>query len=156
MKKLFVIALTLMLTACVSSRYPFIQTSGYFDYSYLFEKGFFVTESNSVSFNYTPVGSVYASESSGYLKKEKAPKRMTSKAINKKQDQLYPENDPFPKYGDYREATVKSVLDEIYKQAIALGANGVINLKISFSDPVVTKTEIKGSGITITGMAIKK
>lgn len=42
---------------------------GMVDYSGLINRGIFVTESNSVSFEYEPVGSIYVEEVGGWIHK---------------------------------------------------------------------------------------
>ena len=63
-----------MLTSCATSAISYPEPYGFstfLDYSPLTNKGIYVTESNSVSFDYKILGSVSATEVSGWVKKEK-------------------------------------------------------------------------------------
>lgn len=123
------------LIALVGCSTPKFYTSGNFvDYSKYMEKGFFVSESNSVNFTYTPVGSVSGSCYSGN----------TSGSTKDK-------NSLLGKMYNYKFATIEDAMDAMYQIAIEKGANGVINLTFS--------QQIDKSGrsfITASGMAIKK
>ena len=76
MKQLFILIFTLVilnlnLVSCVTlppppAPYAF---AGIFDYSPLTSKGVFVTESNSVSFDYETIGSLYAISDGGWINK---------------------------------------------------------------------------------------
>lgn len=75
MKKvlLFVFAIGL-LTSCATSAISYPEPYGFstfLDYSPLTNKGIYVTESNSVSFDYKILGSVSATEVSGWVKKRR-------------------------------------------------------------------------------------
>ena len=52
----------LMMSSCVTP-IKFQQNAGFIDYSMF--PGMFLTESNSVNFDYQPIGSLYAEETSG-------------------------------------------------------------------------------------------
>lgn len=107
------------------------------DYSMLTQQGYFVTESNSVSFNYEAIGSIYAEEVGGWVPKNGKPKSMDPKEkyyINSNQKHIY------------QEPNLQNAYANIANKLKAEGANGIINLKISkYSNKII-----------ITGMAIKK
>jgi uncharacterized protein YbjQ (UPF0145 family) len=144
MKKLT--ALLLLALAVSSCRTPFLSSNASIDYTKYSERHFFFTESNSVSFDYTPIASVINTQISGY-------------------EHLFKNGVEQFKTGDYgykvakttnkqKFATVESTLDDLYNNAVKMGANGVINLKIvnQYSTgklPVVV-------GYSASGMAIKR
>ena len=77
--------------------------AGIFDYSPLTSKGVFVTESNSVSFDYETIGSLYAQSRGGW--------------INKK----------------YSSPSIQALYNEVLAELGKMKANGIVNLKLSIS-----------------------
>lgn len=74
------------------------------DYAYYMQNGFFITESNSVSFEYKPIGSV-----------------MTTVKGEKRTDR------------GRQSYSVYDAMDEFANQCYSLGANGVIGFRIHYS-----------------------
>ena len=146
------IVVFITIVGCTVTKRAYIQESEMIDYSKYAEKGFFITESNSVSFEYAAIGSISAKVESGYeiigANKKKAV-----------EDDIYPKQSNINvkiKYGDYISATPEAAIEELYNKAIENGANGVINLRI---DPITTYIQQYGNIITgyfCTGMAIKR
>lgn len=113
MKKLLLLALVLvMMFSCTPKMYSF---SSVFDYRQFTKEGFFITESNSVSFKYQPIGSVTSCIVSGV---SNDPKTSTEKRF-----------DPFYT-AQYANATPEAAITLLAKKCKSLGANGVINLRI--------------------------
>ncbi|MDR1984271.1 MAG: hypothetical protein LBQ28_05545 [Prevotellaceae bacterium] len=151
MKKILVVfVFTALFVACstIMPRYSII--SGTIDYSYFTKKGFFITESNSVSFEYTPVGSVFTTIYSGETNE-------TGKRELVVKDDFYPYK-IYITSKKWKSADVDDALLEIYNQALNIGANGIINLKIQniTSSQQINGQSISCDGITVSGMAIKK
>lgn len=123
MKQILLLSITMfMLTACVSRR-PYTEDS--YTISYSDHKDIFITESNSVNFEYEPIGSVSATIGSGYKGRK------------------------------FIEATEDEVIKKLCKESKLLGANGIINFRITYSvDNRYTKPN-PAIIITATGMAIK-
>lgn len=143
MKKTFlIIASTLLLASCAPVNYPAPRTEiGMVNYAPLTNQGIFVTESNSVGFNYEAVGSIYIIETSGWIRKD-----------GKSADEIDPKEAYYigsssQKNWKFVSPTVEEALLKIAEKLKSSGANGIINLKVTTS---IT------DGITITGMAIKK
>lgn len=118
--------LILILGACGS--YPKPESRiGVIDYTPLIKAGIFVTESNSVNFDYTAVGSIIATEKGGWVG------------------------------GNYQRPSTENALKNIIKGLEDMGANGIINLNISssveMSEDLMSKTYV--AVITVKGMAIK-
>lgn len=100
---------------------------GTIDYTPLIKEGIYITESNSVNFDYTAVGSVIATEKGGWVNETvKRP---------------------------YVEDAFKNIIKELKR----IGANGIINLSITssveLSEDILSKAYV--SVITVKGMAIK-
>jgi uncharacterized protein YbjQ (UPF0145 family) len=81
---------------------PYTSFGTYIDYSLYSEKGFFITESNSVSFEYESIASITMTDESG--------------SIN----------------SDLKHPDLNKMIEDLYQLAIKKGANGVINLKIEY------------------------
>ena len=151
MKNLTFILLALLLSLPVVARKPYILESHIIDYRDYTSRGFFITETNSVSFDYDAIGSIIVTVEEGYhiteAKKEKPRIKERLHGVRK--------GDIEPKYGEFIKANIYDALDELYSEAIAAGANGVISLRIetiyTHKDgvPVVT-------GYVVRGMAINK
>ena len=156
-KALFsLITLVLLLSSCISPKTVYNENSHFIDYGYFAEKGFFITESNSVSFDYVPVGNVSTIAQAGRLPISNRKANKTTKIIG---DDLYSSKAKKEvKYGEWKTASIDDALDLIYQQAIKQGANGLINIKIEYL-PTQTVIEGKlyhGPGYRISGMAIKR
>lgn len=132
----------LVLSACSVSNLPAPKSEVIMiDYSMLTQKGYFVTESNSVSFDYEAIGSIYAEEVGGWVPKDGKPESTDPKEkyyMNSNRKHIY------------QAPNLQNAYANIANKLKAVGANGIINLKISlinsnYSDKIV-----------ITGMAIKK
>ena len=99
---------------------------------------FVAAESNSVSFEYQPIASLYAEEISGEYKVQKATKKVKNNEIYGDFYESGPSN--------YRKADPQSALAYAIEKAKAMGGNGIINLNIRRT----------GSGYCVTGMVIKR
>ena len=145
MKKiLFFIFTVCVLSSCVSvpdSRSPYLRYHGVIDYSKYMSKGFFITEANSVSFDYEPIGSIAAGVESGWEILNHTTKTTTS------DDDVYGSSTKTKvKYGEYIRAELDDAIEELYQACKELGADGVINFSISSS---------LGEYV-VSGMAIKR
>ena len=161
MKKLYYILLIASFSSCsIIPKTLYVGSVSIVDYTPYSDKGFFITESNSVSFEYTPVSSVMAVFRSGYASTEvvntenKQPK-------SKHSDDVYSGQSASKriKTGDFIESTPQSVLEELYRKSVEIGANGIINLKISsFTEGGIDNLgkPITLIGYTASGMAIKR
>lgn len=98
---------------------------GVIDYSPLIKNGIYVTESNSVNFKYTPIGSVISEDIAGYEK------------------------------GNYIRPNIEVAFDKIKNKMKELDANGIINLKITSSTYYDGFYKMNLPMLTISGMAIR-
>jgi len=123
----------LMMSSCETAQ-KFQQSAGFIDYAMF--PGMFLTESNSVSFEYQPIGSLYAEETSGEY-------QVVKKQV--KNNEIY--GDGFEIVdGKYRHANPQSALTFAAERAKEMGGNGIINLRIEKID----------GGYSVTGMVIKR
>jgi hypothetical protein len=111
------------------------------DYVSYSEKGFFFTESNSVNFDYKPMGSIYVKMSSGYSK-EKI-QRIDSTFNFAIGDYEYSNRTEF--VVDYERAVIGDAIRVLYDNAVKMGANGIINLEFG----VLPQYEIYAKGMAI-------
>jgi uncharacterized protein YbjQ (UPF0145 family) len=143
---LFLLLFTFVSCETVLQVPKYVSVSSFIDYSYFTDKGIYVSESNSVNFDYTPMGSIDILIASGYKFKQ---------GVVKEKDMLgqtfYSDSK-----SEWKNATINEAFDELYKVAINKNANGIINLKISQN--IVESYDRKNSGLSfhITGMAIRK
>ncbi|MDH6304658.1 uncharacterized protein YbjQ (UPF0145 family) [Parabacteroides sp. PF5-5] len=130
MKKIVILfVLTAMLSSCVTHQ-KYREYSAFIDYSQYMKEGFFLTESNSVNFDYIPVGNV-----SSLIVGGKSGKKT-----------IYVSHD--------------DALWLLYSKAKEMKANGIINLKFtyisgnSYSDGYTS--HVGYSSISVSGMAIRR
>lgn len=105
-KSLVFLFLILLMSSCNMA--PYIKSIGYIDYT-MYDNGFFITESNSVSFEYKSLGSISVLILTGY------------------------ENSKLVK------ATAQDAVTALVEKAMLKKANGVIALKISPYTDFTTK-----------------
>jgi len=103
-KLLFFAAIVLLFYSCSPEIY-YAVNSYTIDYSKYTEKNFFITESNSVNFEYKPVGSIVVESVSGYYNSE------------------------------FISANIDDAFIKLYQVAQKNKANGVINVKMNFGYP---------------------
>ena len=155
-KSLFILGCIFTLASCaVHKPEPYTQVF-MLDYSILTKRGIFVTESNSVGFDYETIGSVYLDSHGGWLKKSSSEKSEKKKRVVT-QDDYFLENEGRPiNYGKY-EYTDPSLYDAMMTLGDFLkgmGANGIINLKI---DVIPENAENPDQNkLIITGMAVRR
>jgi uncharacterized protein YbjQ (UPF0145 family) len=149
MKKIISFCVVLLLvTSCTTYKIPYRRYSGTIDFSAYAQKGFFITESNSVSFSYEPLGSITAVVSSGYevLNSEKL----------KSSDDVYGSFQKI-KYGKMIDASVNDALDELYNSARSLGADGIINFRSDYIPATFQKgVLVSPDSYIVSGMAIRR
>lgn len=139
-KTLFmIVAMVAMLMMSSCSPLTFEQNAGYIDYSAF--PGIFITESNSVSFEYQPIGSLYAEEISGQY-------QVVKKKVGN--NEIYGDEYAVVE-GKYRYADPQSALAYAVQKVKQMGGNGIINLKINSA-----KSEDKRRMYYVTGMVIKR
>lgn len=148
MKKtvLFMMALLLVsLTSCKSLLPQFTQKTYVLDYSKASRQGVFLSEANSVSFEYAPVASIVVTSSDGMAKVAK-----TSKNYG---DESYGGPDTKISYKDeWQVATYEQTLDRAVQSCLDLGGDGIIN--ITFNLNYDSQGAVTGN--TLRGMVIRR
>lgn len=138
MKKslLLFIFITVMSSCITTSKYA-VHT-GMVDFKKYNNKGFFITQSNSVSFEYEPIGYVSTIIFSGYDESQKPNQKKTSLAG--------------PDIGKHHVASNEEAFDALYEKCTNEGANGIINVDFS------TIKNQQGNIVSVqaNGMAIKR
>ena len=142
---LMLIATLLILAGCKSYPPPTCYTS-FIDYSQLDSQGIFATESNSVSFDYVPVGSVCVEECGGWEGHRIEPDW---------EDEYEIYNNFSTEKNGYTPPSLDNAFYNLAKKLKEERANGIINLKIMYGNKMVRENLFVGT-ITITGMAIRK
>lgn len=165
MKKLLCVALLTVLLSSCADKILYSITAVSVDYSSYAERGFFITESNSVNFDYKPIGSIYVQTSSGYdstgIKQPKPKKDMYGYQYSTSTKIRYGDEIRTVakiKTGPWRSVGYVTAIDILYKKSIELGADGLINLNRTYVPAQYAKngTIIYPDKVIITGMAIKR
>lgn len=144
MKKFALFIIVFVLTSCVT----YTPLVSFVDYSSYNSEGIFLTESNSVSFKYEPVGSVNVILYSGFANEaKKAP--MIEDKKEKGDDVYYSTNNGRLKYKD---ATIQEALRLAVENARNKGANAIINIRYEY----VPAFKNNPDGWHMSGMAVKR
>ncbi len=152
----FLCLMMALLTSCL----PTFKNTVYFtDYRSVAKNGFFVTEANTVSFDYEPIGSMTLNQYNGVT----AANEISVNKENGKEkevtgyDDVYMDKLPEKNYksekkkGNYKYATAESALEAFAEEAKSKGADGVIGLRIGFVSLKDSRT-----GIEVSGMLIRR
>jgi uncharacterized protein YbjQ (UPF0145 family) len=143
MKKLIIPFLfSLTLTSCITySKYE-LRTNTV-DYSKICDNNiFFLTESNSVSFEYKALGSISTECISGSVK---ATNVESTEGIQSMTD-----------INIHKSASIEDAYKELIKKSIEKGANGVINLQSKYIGEINIGYYVYGSRWIVTGMMIRR
>ena len=149
MKKLMLLLLVPIVLGACALRKPVLMSATLIDYSKFTNQGFFFTESNSVSFEYKPVGSVSALFYSGY--ELKPGQTMISNG-----DDVYSGGGLVKTTSKFIPATQQGVVDQLFTEAKKVGANAIINLKTKQDFHYVEKVGYIFDGYSGSGMAVIK
>ncbi len=147
-KVLLLIVSVCMFTSCATYQPAPKSFVGIIDYSVLTSKGIFVTESNSVNFDYQAIGSVIAEETGGWVPKSSAKQKPASAA-----DDYYVSSSSKK---NYIAPDIQVAFDNIAEHLLSLRANGIINLKITTSSEIDLVSKLSVDKIIVSGMAIRK
>ena len=148
MKFLKLLTLSVLCISSASCTPKFSSKVYYTDYQRYSDAGFFITESNTVSFDYIPVGSVVVRQTAGVM----SDTEIISQNVPEKRgyDELYGELEKKRHSNSWKLPSDYTALDAVYKVAKEQNADGIINLKITM--PVVNNASI----IELSGMLIKR
>lgn len=148
MKKLISTIFICSLLALGSCSVPMGHATYYIDYKEAGQGKVFISEANSVSFEYEPIGSIVVVESSGVVKTT-----VPTTEKERSSDALYGPGPSTKTVSRYSQATAQTALNYAAQQALLLGGDGIINLQLS------TEFDKKGEKVetvTVTGMVIKR
>jgi|GEM_PF-372537 len=162
MKKILIVLLvSVFFASCETYKVHTIPLNyvNVWDYTLLTNDGIFVTESNSVGFDYQTIGSIYIELREG----ERKEANDSYYTVRNKRDGSKSDK----KESQYVRYTPRYVVLKIGEELKKIDANGIINLKITYdknyqvvkettSGNKVTEVIRHGSGYIVTGMAIKK
>lgn len=139
------VSMVMLCSSCAKSYYGIY--TGFVDYTPYSDKGFFLTESNSVSFEYTPIGSVVVNVCSGYANVEVV-QPDAQHSVKKDRTQIKVEE-------KWKKADMSDVVGYAVQIAKEKGGNGIINIK---SEPefVVISGKRYISGYVLRGMIIRR
>lgn len=150
---LSVLSVVIFTTSCVTSK-GFKETA-IVDYSSYYDEGFFISESNSVNFDYKPVGSVFTVVKGNYLVEREYNRNRSgnSSVIDVRSNKSPRQKSNRNSWKSYatQDYNIYDALDEVVMECKKKGADGIINIKILF-----TNDKKYGDGYEITGMAIKR
>lgn len=148
MKFLKLLTLSVLCISSVSCTPKFSSKVYYTDYQRYSDAGFFITEYNTVSFDYVPVGSVVVRQTAGVM----SDTEIISQNVPEKRgyDELYGELEKKRHSNSWKLPSDYTALDAVYKVAKEQNADGIINLKITM--PEVNNADI----IELSGMLIKR
>ncbi len=146
MKKLLsILAVAFIMAACSS---PMRHATYFLDYAQAGGSEVFISEANTVNFDYTPLGSIIVEETPGMVTvrgnvSEKENKRM--------RDDIYGEESGRKNMKVYSNASTQSALNYAVQEVKAIGGDGLINLK--FSTQLDKNSRVI---VVISGMVIKR
>lgn len=136
---------TALLTSCAPN-IQYVASSSYINYQTYAEQGVYITESNSVSFDYTPLGSVSAVVFPGYVK--------STRLSQYKYEDLNGNPQPTETYNKWQSADVTDAIALAVEKAKQQGGNGIINFRVQPTSESNGKTV--RHGFLVTGMVISK
>lgn len=136
-----------LLTSC-APKILYTESVGFVDYSSYLKDGIFLTESNSVSFDYDAMGSVTVVVYSGDVSVKDGDKIT-------KADDIYGTDKYVKSKMVWRAASPEGALDAAVAKAVEKGGDGLINIKISPTTEI-GNYKAPRSGFLVTGMAIRR
>lgn len=147
-KVLLILCVAVFVLASCAVRTPYSVRSRVIDFTEITRTGFFITESNSVSFDYEQIGRVTTVAQSGW---EVTGRRRGA-------DDIEPgATDTWARFGDYIYASPDVAIYELVQRARAIGANGIIDLSIEFFPEIIQGGAIRRhSSFVVSGRAIRR
>ncbi|WP_289862893.1 hypothetical protein [uncultured Duncaniella sp.] len=148
MKKVALCILSAALLSLVSCKPVMLSHQTYYlDYQEAGQGKVFITEANSVSFEYEPLGSILIVEYPGFVKVT-AP----SGEVSNEKKKLFAADLYNNKYSNlrYDNASTQSAINYAVEKVLALGGDGIINLRFSsYFDKSAQKQVVQISGMVI-------
>ncbi len=147
MKKTIILLLTVIaviFSGC--SHTSFSHVTYFLDYKIAGKGLVFITESNSVNFDYEPLGSIIIIERPGVIEKI-VPVSETEQRYG---DNIYGNPGVTKKVHQYAYASAQSALDYTVESALKMGGDAIINLKV---DSYILDNE---RVVEISGMVVRR
>lgn len=142
MKKLIIISVFLgLLSSCTVSKFAAKEVY-LLDFRPYAEKGFLMSTTN-IGTNYSSIGEITLVCQSGFIK----PEAKSKKTSGWQDEDVY--GPSVSRKSPKKIWTINDVLESLYKEASATGANGIINIKLE------TTTFAGYTDFTISGLAVK-
>lgn len=159
MRKIYLIFICCVLTyGCYPVR-PLLVSAVAVDYKKYSSDNFFVTESNTAQKEYSPLGSITALAMSGTIGNYKT--KFVDDVYGGKDDSSIDYSDihgleqiESTSSNKYIRVTAQTAVDLLYKKAKDIGANGIINLKITYIPSYSLSSGNISDGYSATGMAV--
>lgn len=151
--KISLLIIIISLSSCASIK-EYRVTTLHVDFAKYQKKDFFIT-TGDCPVKYESVGIVGIYCENGHVRKNTT---QTEQPKKKKENDVYYENTSstvfIKKNYDYKVCDYRELIDELYKYAISLGANGIIKIDINPTTKYVDK-KLFNVGYSIEGLAIK-
>jgi len=145
MKKVLLLSVMAMLLSSCLVKKAYSVSWNLIDYTKYADDNFFMTESNSVSFEYKSLGSIIVYSNSGY----------EVKGVKQIENSYY-EDEQNLDYGKWKHCDVNDAFKKLHDVALVKGANGVINIKYEYFPMRISDKKIIEENWVVTGMLIKK
>ena len=140
MRKILIISILGIIFCSCQPKYSVISRVQ--DYSKYTNNGFTIAQSDCVAFDYQSISFVSIEEKSGKVNPNSIYAK--SKGVHLKYDVLY------------KDCSVENALDLFVEECKSLGADGAIDLKISYLENNKKHTYKSNPSIIVTGLAIKR
>lgn len=141
-----IIVILFVLSSCTTQKFGYVTT--YLDYSAYTKQGFFLTELESVPFDYDAIGSITVTEISG-----KNGPNVQHKISSNLSDEIYAEVAGNKIRKNWRFASAETALAEIVLKAKKAGGNGLVALK---TITIIESSTNKIHSVTVSGMVIRR
>lgn len=151
LKLLLFVVITLLLSSCA----PKITRVNYYqDFLDFYDNDFFVTVSNSVPFEYIPVGYIILTDENGYIYTPSTEVQDRSNVAGNENTEGIYYNPNKERKLKWERATSYSALTEIKKMAATKGADGILDVRIV---PVFSSDKSTVPyGYRVSGMLFKR
>lgn len=147
------VVLVALLASCKSSTPAFKHEAYLVDLRTMTDDGFFITESNSVGFDYQPIGVMTLFEYSGEDKTYVVTQQEVQQDLN---DGIYVQSMMKRQSKHWRTADSQSALNEMVRVAKEQGANGIINLSIKYNYYIYNEVPMYLESVEVRGMLIRR
>ena len=146
-KALFLLVSMFIFASCATYQPAPKSFISMIDYSTFTKQGIYVTESNSVNFDYEAIGSICVEELGGWVSKKKS-------EYSDPKEQYYIGSGMRNKV--YIQPDIQEAFKKLMDKLSQSGANGLINMRIEFTTELDLTSKLTIDKIIVSGMAIKR